>query len=112
MVASRENVTGFLNTTDIINLQQQGIDVNNLSFYQAAKKIFDLYENKTINNKTATAAIKLMCSKNTFVKTERYRLNNDGVILEYSEQHKAYLFLKKGGQRELNKLITRNGEYI
>lgn len=112
MTASRENVAGFLFTADIVKLQNDGINVNGLSFNDAAAVVFDLYANKAISNATATNAIKLLCASNTAVKTERYRSNGDGKILEYSANHNAYLFLQSGGQRELNKLIAINGEYI
>lgn len=112
---NRENLQAFLHCSDIAKicaLSNNLLNPDKLSFYAVCDKVISLYKDKLINSKQATSIFNILSVENTSFKTEKFRQDGYGNILQYSAEHKAYLFYCKGGNKELNKLIKQYGEYI
>jgi len=111
----RHNLQAFLHITDIAAIQKLSNNLLNpdkLSFYSVCDGVISLYKTKQITNKQAANIFNILMRQNTMFKTEKFRQDGYGNILQYSTEHKAYLFYCKGGNKELNKLIKQYGEYI
>ncbi len=112
---TRENLIGFLHHSEIAAINQNlvNFDADKKSFDDICNTALEQYKNKTINNRQASRVFEILASANKQFKTERYRYNSaTHEIYEYSKAHDAYIFIQKGGQRELYALIAKNGEYI
>ena len=111
---NRENLQAFLHCSDIAKiyaLSNNLLNPDKLSFYAISDKVISLYKDKLINSKQATSIFNILSVENTSFKTEKFRQDGYGNILQYSAEHNAYLFYCKGGNKELNKLIKQCGEY-
>lgn len=112
---NRENLVGFLTHIEIaiINQNLVNFDADKKSFADICNTALAQYQDKTITNRKASLVFAILASANKQFKTERYRYNYaTHEIYEYSKAHDAYIFLKKGEERELNALIAENGKYI
>ena len=112
---SRSNVIAFLHCNSvekIYHLSDRLLNPSKLSFYSLCDGVISLYETKQITNKQATSIFNILMKENTQFKTEQFRQDGYGNILQYSDEHNAYLFYCKGGNKEFNKLIKEHGEYI
>jgi len=111
----RHNLQAFLHITDIAAIQKLSNNLLNpdkLCFYIVCDNVISLYKTKQITNKQAANIFNILMRQNTMFKTEQFRQDGYGNILQYSAEHNAYLFYCKGGNKELNKLIKQYGEYI
>ena len=113
---NRENLLAFLHISEIqlINANlTDGVDVNHMTFDAICNVTLEQYQAKKISNKQASTVFDILSNANTQLKTERYRYNAaTHEIYEYSLTHQGYIFYQKGGQRQLNALIAKNGKYI
>lgn len=103
----RKNLTGFLHFSDISKLNElfnNHYDVDKKSFFEICDKAIDLYQSKVLSNKTVSEIFEVLENKNRHFRIESHRIDNCGAIFEYDENQKAYLFLKRGTQREFNQL--------
>ena len=112
---SRHNIIAFLHRSSaekIYHLSDRLLNPSKLSFYSLCDGVISLYETKQITNKQATSIFNILIVENTMFKTEKFRRDGYGNILQYSAEHNAYLFYCKGGNKEFNKLTKQYGEYI
>lgn len=112
---TRENLIGFLHHSEIATINQNlvNFDADKKSFDEICNTALEQYQDKAITNRKASLVFEILASANKQFKTERYRHNSaTHEIYEYSQTNEAYIFIKKGGQRELNALIAENGKYI
>lgn len=112
---NRENTIGFLHHSEIaiINQNLVDFDADKKSFDEICNTALKQYQDKEITNRKASLVFEILSNANKQFKNERYRYNSaTHEIYEYSQTNEAYVFIKKGGQRELNALIAENGKYI
>lgn len=105
---SRINVTAFLHFTEIKLLDEQldqwySVSESKPSFHRLCDEIISLYRDKKISNKKASKIFEVLISIMIPLRKESHRFDN-GKIYEYSAEHRAYLFLKKGSYKEFTKL--------
>lgn len=112
---NRENLIGFLHHSEIaiINQNLVNFDADKKSFDDICNTALKQYRDKTITNRNASRVFEILALENKQFKIKRYRYNSSThEIFEYSKENHAYIFIQKGGQRELYALIAKNGEYI
>ena len=112
---NRENLVDFLHHSEIaiINQNLVNFDADKKSFDEICNTALKQYQDKAITNRKASLVFEILANANKQFKTERYRYNSaTHEIYEYSQAHEAYIFIKKGGQKELKNLIAENGKYI
>jgi hypothetical protein len=103
---TRQNLTGFLHFTDIAKLNElfnAHVTVNKQSFLEIADKALELYSAKLLSNKVVSEIFNILKEANKSFRTESHR-HDCGSIFEYSPQHNAYIFSKKGTYREFKAL--------
>jgi len=99
---SRKNITDFLSDENEIN-NLLNKNITKKSFYEVCDIVIDAYKNKHITNRIASKIFDMLAESNRYFRIESHRFEY-GKIFEYSKHYNAYIFLRRGTEKEFNKL--------